>query len=539
MKQPSPKSILIAFFTLLATLSFACNRSAQLVGAWQPVPSASALTATSLAALAEGDAPDQGTLGTPPPAPMQTATRKAAAQSPAQAQNADPKNPPTPDAPRPTLTPRAETQQYTVQANDTLGQIARRYGISLKELIDANQISNPNLLSPGQVITIPASGSLPTGSDFKIIPDSELVYGPNAANFDTADFIQKKHGYLSQYSQEVYGDTLTGTQVIVRVAHEYSVNPRLLLAVLEYRSGWVTQATPPDDKSRDYPMLLISAPRKGLYFQMAWAANNLNRGYYLWRAGTLPSWELTDGSVYVAAPTLNAGTAGVQCLFSLLLDENHWTEAVSKTGFYATYTQLFGYPFQYAFEPIHPADLKQPALRLPFEPNIPWYFTGGPHGGWADGSAWAAIDFAPPGDQLGCVQSDAWETAVADGVIVRSDGGAVLEDLDGDGIEQTGWVILYMHVETRDRISAGTVVHTGDRIGHASCEGGVSTGTHLHLARRYNGEWIAADGNLPFNLDGWVSYGEGAEYNGYLRKDGKSIEAAEGRLPENEIIKSP
>jgi murein DD-endopeptidase MepM/ murein hydrolase activator NlpD len=133
------------------------------------------------------------------------------------------------------------------------------------------------------------------------------------------------------------------------------------------------------------------------------------------------------------------------------------------------------------------------------------------------------------------MQSEAWEVAVADGLILRSDIGAVVQDLDGDGLEQTGWTVLYMHVETRDRISAGTRVRAGDRIGHPSCEGGVSNGSHIHLARRYNGEWIPADGPLPFDLEGWRSKGDGVEYNGFLVKDGTTVEAMEGRHPENQI----
>jgi hypothetical protein len=55
-----------------------------------------------------------------------------------------------------------------------------------------------------------------------------------------------------------------------------------------------------------------------------------------------------------------------------------------------------------------------------------------------------------------------------------------------------------------------------DRIGHASCEGGVSTGTHLHFTRKYNGEWVTADGPIPFIMDGWrVVAGEKA-YEGKL-----------------------
>jgi hypothetical protein len=92
-----------------------------------------------------------------------------------------------------------------------------------------------------------------------------------------------------------------------------------------------------------------------------------------------------------------------------------------------------------------------------------------------------------------------------------------------------------MHIEARDRVQPGTYLHAGDRIGHPSCEGGVSTGTHLHLARRYNGEWIPADQVLPFVLDGWVSRGTGVEYDGYLERDGHIVEAWEGRSALNMI----
>jgi LasA protease len=195
---------------------------------------------------------------------------------------------------------------------------------------------------------------------------------------------------------------------------------------------------------------------------------------------------------------------------------------------------LFGYPFDLAIEPIVPADLVQPAMQLPFETGVSWAFTGGPHGGWDTGSAWAALDFAPSGTE-GCVVSDAWVTAVADGLIVRTGWGAVVQDLDNDGYEQTGWTVLYMHIESRDRVPTGTYVRAGERIGHPSCEGGFADATHIHLARRFNGEWIPADGSVPFNLGGWISSGTGFEYDGYLTNGTRQIEAFNGTDAINQI----
>ena len=78
-------------------------------------------------------------------------------------------------------------------------------------------------------------------------------------------------------------------------------------------------------------------------------------------------------------------------------------------------------------------------------------------------------------------------------------------------------------------------LRAGERIGHPSCEGGISSGTHMHLARRYNGEWISADQDVPFVLDGWTTMGLGYEYDGLLQKNGQTVEAWDGRDSINEI----
>jgi murein DD-endopeptidase MepM/ murein hydrolase activator NlpD len=108
--------------------------------------------------------------------------------------------------------------------------------------------------------------------------------------------------------------------------------------------------------------------------------------------------------------------------------------------------------------------------------------------------------------------------AAASGVVVRRETGVVVQDLDGDGHEETGWNLLYMHVTAEGLLPVGTVLEQGQRLGHASCEGGYSTATHLHLARKYNGEWIPADGSLSMILSGWRAHATGA-YEGTMTRD--------------------
>jgi LysM repeat protein len=443
---------------------------------------------------------------------------------------------PTPDEPRILPTLRSDSVDYTVQAGDMLGAIARRYGVPLSQVVEANEIENADLLEPGQQLVIPPPIPVGPPTSFKVIPDSEMVYGPAAGTFDLQAFVTEKNGYLASYREEVYEVPHSGVEIIARIGREYSVNPRLLLAILEYQSGWVTKPEP-DEQYEDYPIGLKNAAWKGLYKQLSWAANNLNMGYSLWRVNVISSFILADDVVVPAANTINAGTAGVQYMFSQLLDYSEWRTTVGQTGLFQTYLNFFGSPYDLAVDPLVVEGTGQPVMQLPFEPGDTWSFTGGPHGGWGAGSGWAAIDFGPPGEPKGCLQNDAWATAVADGLVVISENGMILQDLDDDGNIGTGWVVLYLHIESKDRVSAGTQLKAGDRIGHPSCEGGVAYAAHLHLARRYNGEWISADGSIPFNLDGWVSEGYGVEYNGYLRKGDQLVEAWDYRRDENQIAR--
>ena len=440
---------------------------------------------------------------------------------------------PTPDAPRYEMAGDTESTvgTHVVAAGETLGTIAQRYNTTVAALIELNGLTNPDVINVGQQLQVPGVEiQRVVGPEFKIVPDSELVYGPGAAGFDLRAFATALSGRLLSYQEEVEGQTLDGPAIVQLLADRYSVNPRLLLAVLEYKTGWLTNAQPPE-RANLLGYVGATMPT-GLYGQLSWAANLLNLGFYGRNEGGLRGFNLGETTQVTFAPTINDGTAGVQRFLGAVegVTYESWQRDAGPDGLYATFVSLFGNPFGYAHEPLLPAGLAAPALTLPWPEGETWYFTGGPHGAWNSGSAWGALDFVPPSDVAGCVQTDAWVTAPAAGVVVRSGHGAVVIDMDSgaeaaDGYAGTGWAITAMHLETRDRIANGTRVTVGDRLGHPSCEGGFSDGTHVHLTRSYSGRWISADGDMPFDLSGWVSSGAGAEYDGYLTR-GEAVRGA-------------
>jgi LysM repeat protein len=412
----------------------------------------------------------------------------------------------------------AAIESYTVKAGETLSLIASVFGCSVEEIVAANDLVSADSIAAGQTLRIPTMATQ-IGPSLKLIPDSELVYGPATIDFDLEGFISRQGGYLAGYTEQVEGELRTGAQIVQIVSQRFSVGPRVLLALLEMQSGWVTQAQP-GGETLVYPMGHVQGYQEGLFHQLSWAAVRLNEGYYGWKRGDRGTVLLTNGVRVGLAPQLNAGTAGVQnCLAELASTWDEWLAMAGADGFLATYQRFFGNPFAYTVEPLVPRDLRQPELRLPWPAGETWYYTGGPHGGWGTGSGRAALDFVPGGKMLGCAPAPDWVTAAAPGLVLRSENGEVVVDLDGDGFEQSGWVLLYLHIYNQDRVERGTWLEQGQRIGHPSCEGGASDATHLHFARRYNGEWIpAGSGSCPMVLSGWTAHEAAMPYEGTMTR---------------------
>ena len=417
---------------------------------------------------------------------------------------------------------------YYAQSGDSIGVLAVRFGVETSEITSTASIPDEGFLPEGQLLLIP-NRLKQTSSNLKLFPDSEVVNSPSSIGFDTQAFLDQAGGYLAGYDESVYANgRMRGAEMVDKVAREFAIHPRLLLALIEYQSGWV-YGKPQTKAESLYPMGIELRDTPGLYHQLVKAAGIIESGYYGWREGTVVSVRFTDGWELRLAAELNCGSVGLMRFFSTLNQFEDWSHILyGEDGFLATYERMFGDPWLIAqeYEPLFTPHVLQPELVLPFEEGVTWTYTVGPHAAWGAADVRAALDFSPPSASPGCEQNWSWVTSAGSGLVVRSDAGTVVVDMDGDGFEQTGWNIIYLHVAAYQRVSEGTWVEAGDHIGHASCEGGIATGTHLHIVRKYNGEWVPAEGPLSFVMSGWKAKAGSNNLSGWLVRGDEVVKAS-------------
>lgn len=130
---------------------------------------------------------------------------------------------------------------YTVQPGDTLGRIAKEHGVSVNDLVKANNISNPNLIYPGQVLTIPGTGgqsdvihvvargetlnriAAQYGSDVSRILSANTIPNPNLIRIGQEILIPNASGSGSGGSGASTGSGGTGAPSVTDRTGQYHV----------------------------------------------------------------------------------------------------------------------------------------------------------------------------------------------------------------------------------------------------------------------------------------------------------------------------
>jgi tyrosinase len=108
--------------------------------------------------------------------------------------------------------------KYVVQTGDTLAAIANRFGVGLSALKAANpQVANPDRIFPGQVVTIP--GSFPAaGSDYVVQTGDTLIAIANRFGVSVAA-LKAANPQISNPDSIFPGQIITVMSVITYVRH--------------------------------------------------------------------------------------------------------------------------------------------------------------------------------------------------------------------------------------------------------------------------------------------------------------------------------
>jgi len=91
--------------------------------------------------------------GGPPPAPVMPPREEP---EPAKAAMGPELLPPPPEAAAAEVRELGVGRTYKIRKGDTLSGIAKRFGVSVREIIELNDIENPNLIRVGQELVLPA-----------------------------------------------------------------------------------------------------------------------------------------------------------------------------------------------------------------------------------------------------------------------------------------------------------------------------------------------------------------------------------------------
>ncbi|GAB4198368.1 MAG: peptidoglycan DD-metalloendopeptidase family protein [Roseiflexaceae bacterium] len=344
----------------------------------------------------------------------------------------------------------------------------------------------------------PAQPAPVTPAELALAPffnDQRFVYEPDFYVPQIQAFLDEQPGPLKRMRFPVGDRAYSFAEVLVGQTSYYSLNPKVVLALLEAQSGVITAAQPSDDQMAwAVGFQGDNGNRRGLTAQIRWAVRQLfqaRRSY--------PEYApLTYADQSSAAPPAGMSMTEYAVARALAPTTSPDLLPAALARFQQTYTGLFGDPRPAPTGLPPPA---QPFLSMPLErvSRVTSFFdhsgpllgrtTGGLMTYWGRQETDAA--FAYNGH-------DGWDYAAAppDLALAAADGLVVFAGNADDNCATRAVVIdhgngyrtLYWHL---DRVDAqiGQTITRGQPVGVIG-NSGCSLGPHLHLGVQYLGRSV-------------------------------------------------
>ena len=367
----------------------------------------------------------------------------------------------------------------------------------------------------------------PVALEAPLLADGQFVWGPNVGDFDVRAFLIERDSPLADYSGSV-----------VSWAGYTSVNPQVLLTLLELRHGLVTAIPPGADRAQvdgwaeQDSMDLASAFYDFLY---TWGSR---RPQGEREPSGSPVVALADGGAVEISRQTNAGTYAIAAALAKTGEQATWSAQISPAGggsFAAVFDSFF--PDTDRLEDsnqINPADLPpDDFFQLPFPLGATWSFNG-PHNwnGGSDPPPYSSMDFSstwphdPPFPLHHAVAAAGGTGTILSPNPFFSDQPCWVR-IDHGG----GWTSSYYHMRNLGPPGdLGSLARNGalGTIGEEICNGGYASGAHVHFSLLYDGAYVDLEG---IKLSGWtVHVGPTPYTSGSLERDGQTL------LPYNVVL---
>ena len=324
----------------------------------------------------------------------------------------------------------------------------------------------------------------PVGDEL-LFSNELFLYGRDAEAFDLA-------GYLAVHAPQLRDKQ----ELIAHWSGYYSINPKVVLALMELKSGLMS--APSQEKLRT-PFAGLSKA-SDFAGQLRDVLQQLSQRFYGFEAYQRRQARTGDRRSGQDAKALNAASIA---LLGLLYDASSEPVVLIKKPSLQGFTQQFAQLFNTPSEQMSPVEssgevvLAASALPPTNMLQLPWYQgyswqSNGAHSHTGSGSPYSSIDVSYDWPGWGAATYSV--AAAHDGRVT------VMSRCQVRVTHANGWATNYYHMDNI-RVSNGEIITVNTKLGNyasnrntALCEGGSSTGPHLHFSLLYNGRYVSLQG---------------------------------------------
>lgn len=356
-------------------------------------------------------------------------------------------------------------------------------------------------------------GSVSDTSDVFFNPQ-RFSYAPDLYQPQIQAFLDAQPGPLKSVRFQVGDRSHSFAEVLVGLSNLYSLNPQILLALLEQQSQLLSTAQPSTDQTAwALGFQGDGGRRQGLFEQLRWGAIEMRhavRDYAIQASGPLPELVFADDSRQAPPPDISMPRYALARVLARTTTPEHLPARLDS--FLETYMRLFDDPrlppadWPLVAEPFLTSPMEVPArVTSFFDHDTPFLQ---PNGSLV--SFWGRRETA-----LSYDGHTGWDYGMRppDAVLAAADGIVVFAGNSEDGCSfparavildhANGYRTFYWHLNTIS-VEIGQSVTRGSQVGVAGATG-CAFGPHLHFQVQYLGRDVDPYGWCGTTPDPWAN----------------------------------